>query len=174
MLKKRTSKNILIGNNIWRKNMKIFKKILFWSWLVVWATIPMLMGAFVALALIIAGKKPRIHYNMLTFEIGYNWGGFSCGFVKLVSVNPSEHLSVHEWGHAAQMVILGNFSLLLVMLPSVIRYWHRKWIQKHWREKHKILPPYDSIWFEGTASQLGYKYLLGRKYIWKRKNGSIV
>ena len=47
----------------------------------------------------------------------------------------------------------------VISIPSAIRYHHRKQIRKKDPEKAKELPDYDSIWFEGQATEWGKKYV---------------
>ena len=116
-----------------------------------WGLLLTLAGAIVALFLIIIGKKPKQHGGCWYFNIGKNWGGLELGLFFLTDQNDSTHTKNHEYGHSLQNAVLGPFMILLVSIPSAIRYWIFVF-----REKHgKLNPPYDSIWFEGQATRLG-------------------
>ena len=90
------------------------------------------------------------------YEIGKTrWGGLDLGHVTLTNPDPSIHTLNHEFGHTLQNIVFGPFFIFIVWLPSAIRYNVRN-IQKKFG---KQLPPYDSIWFEGSATRLGDKYI---------------
>lgn len=63
------------------------------------------------------------------------------------------HTISHEHGHAVQNCVFGVFMPILVTIPSVIRYWYREYVRntKGW----EYLKPYDSIWFEAQATNIG-------------------
>ena len=80
----------------------------------------------------------------------YGWG-FSVGMVFFTYTSePSRRLMDHEYGHTVQNAIFGPFMLFLVYIPSAIRFWYRRIF--------KIKTPYDSIWFEYTATNIGEFY----------------
>ena len=58
----------------------------------------------------------------------------------------------HEYGHSLQNCILGPFMLIVVNLPSTVRYWYRRIAMSLGKAPKK---PYDSIWFEGQATKWG-------------------
>lgn len=117
-----------------------------------------LLGAVIALVMIVTGHKPkRFHYNIY-FEIGSGWGGSEFGAFMLVNKNPSQHLLQHEAGHGLQNLMLGFIMPFLVCIPSAIRYWYRKIVVKTGKKRSSELPAYDSVWFEGWATHLGEKY----------------
>ena len=127
------------------------KNILFWFIQLTWGVLDNLIGSLIYLVLR-PFKKPKRFNKMLYFELGKNWGGFNCGFVAVVNENPSEYLLKHEHGHFYQTLIFGPFEIL-IQLASAIRYWYRELTPN---KNHK---PYDSIWFEGQDTKLGYKYI---------------
>ena len=93
--------------------------------------------------------------NAFTIELKQKINlGFSIGPVIVVGNGYTSILS-HEYGHTIQNMILGPFAIILVYIPSVLRFWVR---EKQFKEGYS-LPPYDSVWFEGTATKLGSKYL---------------
>lgn len=109
-------------------------------------------GFLVFLVLRISGRHFKRHGGMWYTNIGKSWGGASIGLIFLTDEWDSPHVKNHEYGHSLQNALFGPLTLLLVTIPSVIRYW---WFT--YREKtHKPLPAYDSIWFEGTATKWGY------------------
>lgn len=136
--------------------MKTFKTIIFWFLSLTWGLPMTLMGAVVALALLITGHKPKRFHHSIYFEVGENWGGFEAGGFFFTDKTPSLHTKQHESGHGLQNIVLGPLMPFVVSIPSAIRYWYRRIKQK--RNPSVILPPYDSIWFEGQATRLGEKY----------------
>jgi hypothetical protein len=116
-----------------------------------------LIGLLVEVFLKIFGFEYENYGPCRAYKIGNNWGGFELGHVIIVNNNPSEHILNHEFGHSIQNAILGPFYLIVIWIPSMIRYQYRR-LQKR-IDKNKELPPYDSIWFEGSATELGYKYI---------------
>ena len=89
---------------------------------------------------------------------GDNWGGLSLGTNFILADNMGDewthHTKEHECGHTFQNAILGPFAIFLVFIPSFIRYWYQSIRMK----KGKTNKPYDSIWFEGSASTIGNYY----------------
>jgi hypothetical protein len=63
----------------------------------------------------------------------------------------------HECGHGLQNIMFGPLFIFIIFIPSCIRYWYRELRY----ERKGIMPPtsYDSIWFEGWATELGKKYV---------------
>lgn len=131
---------------------KVMYYIISWTW-----GLPMtLMGAVVALILLVTGHKPQHFYYNTYFEVGEHWGGLEAGMFFFKEKNKSLHIKQHEAGHGIQNLILGPFMPIIVSIPSAIRYWYR--IIKVRHNPNCVLPPYDSMWFEGWATKLGEKY----------------
>ena len=120
-----------------------------------WGSIMTVIGVIVALTLIIAGHKPKRWGNCICFNIGHNWGGVSFGPVMIVDDRDSEFTKWHEHGHAIQSCILGPLFPFVIGIPSVVRWWYRRWLIMSERRKANELPDYDSIWFESDANFLG-------------------
>lgn len=132
--------------------MKI-NKTLYYILNLTWGLPLTFIGLIVSLVLLICGFKPKKHAGCWYFEIGKNWGGFELGLCFVKDDSNSEHIKNHEFGHGIQNALYGPFGLIFVNIPSVIRYWYR-----HFRaKKHLPNPPYDSIWFEGQATEWGTK-----------------
>ena len=126
-------------------------RLLSWTW-----GLPLtLAGAIVSAVLRLLGHRPRKWGWTTCFVVGKNWGGLSLGPVTLAS-SPSEDLLRHEFGHSVQNCRLGPFYLLVILLPSALRYWYRRWAVR--AGKGRSLSPYRSIWFEAQADRLGQKY----------------
>jgi len=137
--------------------MKI-NKVLFWTIQILWNPIENLLGVFLFLLMIMLGKKPIRYHQAIRFEIGKNYGGFNFAWCIVTNEKPSQHLLKHEHGHFIQGMFFGTFEIL-IQLMSIIRYWYRIIVVKLKLKKSSDLPPYESIWFEKQATDLGYKYL---------------
>ena len=87
--------------------------------------------------------RKAIWINIPTNNWGVNLGMFLIG--------PRETVA-HEYGHSIQNLIFGPFMIIIVAIPSAIRFWYRRIIIK----LNKTLKTrYDDIWFEGSATKLG-------------------
>ena len=116
-----------------------------------WGIVNTILGLFVALSLIIAGKRPKIRNGCFFFEVGHGWGAFSLGITIVTGEKPRDFILLyHEYGHSVQNAIFGVFTLFIVTLPSLIRAVYRKALH--------IYDGYYDIWFEAQASSLGEKY----------------
>lgn len=139
-------------------NWSEFLKKHVWLWYVLnltWGLPMTLFGALISLGLLISGHKPRKFMNVIEFDFGNNWGGLEGGIFIFVANNMGDewtlHTRCHEYGHSFQNALFGPFTIFLISIPSVIRYWVRKFQSK----KGKQLPSYDEIWFEGSATDIG-------------------
>lgn len=65
-----------------------------------------------------------------------------------------ESSAPHEMGHGIQNMMFGLLMPFIVSIPSAVRFWIREYKSK----KGEVLPPYDSVWFEHTATVWGHKY----------------
>lgn len=134
--------------------MKITKK-LFYFLSFTWGALETLSGLLVGLIMLLTGHKPHKWGWCWYFELGKkDWGGAEWGLVFLKDKSNSTYLKNHEFGHALQNCILGPFMILLVNLPSTIRYWARRIGEKF---GYKPKNDYDDIWFEGSATRMGTK-----------------
>ena len=79
------------------------------------------------------------------------WGGFEAGCCFVRDLKSSESVNRHEFGHSFQNAILGPFMILLVSIPSAIRYWYQAIREKKGKENK----PYDSFWAEDSATTCG-------------------
>lgn len=137
----------------------IIKQFLYTIWLCIWNFIPTTIGAFSWLICRFIGYETKFYKGAIVtivknkkFNAGLNLGLFI--FIS----EGAENLLPHEWGHSIQGCILGPLWIFLVGIPSTVRFWYREFIRKYNYDKYKILPPYDSIWFEKTATLIGNKY----------------
>lgn len=117
-----------------------------------------LLGVVIAIPLLILGYRPKQNMYGWYFEIGEDLGGVNFGFISIVAQNPSSYILQHEFGHSIQNCIFGIYFLPLVAIPSMLRYWYRRYLVTVKKVSYLDLPPYDSIWFEGQATLLGEKY----------------
>lgn len=119
-----------------------------------WGLPTTLAGCLTAGALRATGKKPKRFGWCWYFEVGSHWGGCSMGPFFFKQKERSRHILLHESGHAIQNCYYGFLMPFLVSVPSSVRYRvHRRKIRKG-----RPVPPYDGIWFEKQATQLGRLY----------------
>lgn len=64
--------------------------------------------------------------------------------------DPLNSFMGHEAGHGLQNIIFGPFQIILVSIPSAIRFWYRE--LKYYRKGKTPPTDYDSVWFEGMAT----------------------
>jgi len=126
----------------------------YWLLQLTWGLPLNLIGAFIALILLLGGKKPKRFGYAVYFELGDHWGGLNLGGFFLVQKNADKRLKSHEYGHSFQTLLLGPLMIFLVTIPSAVRYHYRSYL----RAKGHSLPPYDAFWCEGWATRLGVKY----------------
>lgn len=129
----------------------------FWLFSYTWGIIVTLIGTIVFAGLCALGYKPQRNIYGYAIEIGEGWGGLEMGPFCLVSKNPSQHTLNHEFGHGIQNCCFGPF-MIFISLASAVRYWYREYLVRVKKKSYSDLPPYDSIWFEGSATQIGNLY----------------
>jgi hypothetical protein len=113
-----------------------------------------IIGGLFALVMLCIGKKPKKHGWNYYYEFDVNWG-LELGIFFIAPKNASEHLKNHELGHSLQNIYYGIFTIGVISIPSAVRFWVRK-IQSKMGKK---LPPYDSAWFEGSATSSGNLFM---------------
>lgn len=118
-----------------------------------------LIGCITALVFVLCGHRPHKWGYCFCFELGKNWGGMNLGIFFFCGKGSKPTLKNHEHGHAVQNCYLGPFMIPLVALPSRIRSRYRNYLITKKYIDPKTLPPYDSIWFEGSATRLGNEIL---------------
>lgn len=132
------------------------QKLIFYVLSLTWGLPLTLVGLVTAAVLMCFGYKPKKWGGCWYFEIGKNWGGVELGLIFLKDQTDSVHTKNHEFGHAIQNCVFGPFMIFIVAIPSAIRYWYRR--LQHMRGI-TINTAYDDIWFEGSATRLGTKYI---------------
>jgi hypothetical protein len=103
-----------------------------------------------AFLIIFKKKKPKKFYNHYYIPMDGNWG-LELGMFFLSDKTEDEYILHHEAGHGLQNIVFGPFALF-IWIASAVRFNYRN------LTKNKKHPPYDSIWFEGQATEWGYKY----------------
>lgn len=138
-------------------------EVLYWCLSCTWGIIMTLVGVVVLpISLMLGGKLRRNGFGIIV-EIGGNRGGVSlgpialCGNYSSTSESWFEHTRKHEFGHSLQNCVFGPFFIFLVAIPSACRYWYQNIQLK--RGKKFDSTWYDSIWFEGTATSFGTKFI---------------
>lgn len=103
-----------------------------------------------------------MYRNAIDIELPYNCGGMSLGMFIFRGKNTNSILP-HEYGHSIQNLKWGSLFIFVIGLPSLIRFCYRNYYYKNiYPNTRKSLPPYDSIWFEGQATQLGNDAVNGK------------
>ena len=121
-----------------------------------WGLPQTLLGLFVYI------KYRNCNHYKYECSIATFWnrrGGISLGAFIFAR---DERLLAHEYGHCIQSLILGPFYLLLVGIPSYIWCNHPYFRNK----RHENNIPYESLYCERWATNIGRKYSLQEK-IWK-------
>lgn len=125
------------------------------SW--TWGVIMSLIGVIVVSTIVTIGKKEIQKHGLCYYvEVGKGWGGLELGMFFICSEGSSESTKSHEFGHGLQNCILGPFMPFVVCIPSAVRYWYRR-IRSACGKVNTT--PYDAIWFEGSATELGTQYM---------------
>jgi hypothetical protein len=137
--------------------MKKFNK-LYYALTFTWGLLPNILGSFVALFFKYALKAEITQrYGRWIFIAGDAWGGLSLGNFIFMSKSAAKGPSTlrHEIGHSLQNIILGPLFLFVIGIPSAARYWYR---ETPFYKNSSNKTDYDSIWFEGQATEWGNMY----------------
>lgn len=118
-----------------------------------WGLLWTVVGYLVSFIFIISGYKPISYNHIYYFEIGHYWGGLEFGTCFIRDDTSSDVVTKHEFGHTVQNCILGPLFVFLVVIPSASRYWYQTIAMKH--GKKFTADWYDSVWFEGSATEIG-------------------
>lgn len=125
-----------------------------------WGILGTLAGVIEMLVVLLLPKKKSFgRFNGFPYVMfGSNWGGLEGVLWFFVADDMGDewtfHTKEHETGHSFQNAIYGPFAIFLIFIPSFIRYWIR--MATHSSSE------YDSVWFEGSATDLGTEYYLYR------------
>lgn len=92
--------------------------------------------------------------------------GLSLGIFLFIDKDADEFLKQHEYGHSIQNLIFGEFFLLLIGIPSLIRCWYYNLIINKLKLYTKEKYNYYSIWFERDASTLGKRAIEDKAWDW--------
>lgn len=134
------------------------KKITYYILSFTWGLPLTLIGLIGGAAFLLMGYKPKKWLYGYYFEVGKNWGGFNAGPIFFCCKDNSKSLKNHEFGHSLQNCHYGVFTIFIVCIPSVIRYWYRE-IRTFRGLENKT--DYDAIWFEGQATRWGERFYSG-------------
>ena len=105
------------------------KKILYvgyWMLQCTWGIIMTLIGAAVALILLMTGHKPQTMGPNVFFKVGSHWGGINLGPFFFCCEDSDDQVLYHEAGHGLQNLIWGPLMPFVISIPSAFRYWLRK------------------------------------------------
>ena len=139
-----------------------FNKFWYWLFSCTWGLLNTLIGLICMICVLPFTRNIHFYAGAIVTFIDYSYGSFNFGPFLFIYKNcnnwPVEYRRIHEheYGHSIQTFYFGPLQLFLVDIPSIVRFWHRKWIETH--KKNYYLPPYDAAWFEHMATSLGAKY----------------
>lgn len=102
---------------------KFLSYFVYWLIQCTWGLPMTLIGAIIALGLLISGHKPKHLGPTVYFEVGENWGGAELGGFFLCDKHSPLETKYHECGHSLQNMIWGPLMPFVVCLPSAARYW---------------------------------------------------
>ncbi len=138
-------------------NFIVKHKPLFYLLQFTWGLAINFIGFIVFCILLITKHKANKFGPNVYMTVGKSWGGLSLGIFFFVGKEDNiVHTKCHESGHSLQNIMFGPLFIFLVCIPSAIRYWYRE--LKYYRKDLEPKTKYDDIWFEGQATNLGYKY----------------
>lgn len=112
-------------------------------------------GLVVAFVMFCFRRLPYQYGWGYCYELPVNFG-LELGIFFIAPIGGSEHLKEHEFGHGIQNIYFGPFTIGMVSIPSVTRYWLRE-LKKHLGKE--LTTAYDDIWFEGQASKSGHEFM---------------
>ena len=104
---------------------KFFKYFGYWLLQCTWGLPMNLIGAIVALVLLITGHKPKTLGPNVYFEVGEYWGGLELGGFFICCKQSDMDTKYHEAGHGIQNIIWGPLFPFVIWMPSALRYWLR-------------------------------------------------
>lgn len=102
---------------------KFLSYFVYWLIQCTWGLPMTLIGAIIALGLLISGHRPKHLGPTVYFEVGENWGGVELGGFFLCDKHSPLETKYHECGHSLQNMIWGPLMPFVVCLPSAARYW---------------------------------------------------
>lgn len=143
--------------------MKVLAKnlVVFYILSFTWGFVASFIGLLMLLPLIFMKRVHRVNgrlYGILPRAFGVGLGfGVGCFFFISYDCENDLRIYSHEMGHGLQNVIFGPLMLLVVNIPSAIRFWYREF--KYYRKGKFPTTLYDDIWFEWQASEFGAKYI---------------
>lgn len=126
-----------------------------------WGLLGTLVGYLLLLILLPFGNVRSFNGALYLEFKSYKPWGFSVGTVFFVGKqekrNPFKSGTIirHEYGHTVQNAMFGPLMIFLVMIPSFVRYWYRRFLYSIKKQPKRT---YDDVWFEGTATQIGINY----------------
>lgn len=122
-----------------------------------------IIGLLISFILLLCRREPIKYYWIYYFKLFKYWGGVSLGLMFIKDKQSKlEYIGLHEFGHTFQNALLGPLFIFIVGLPSFIRYTY----QNHCYKKGKSYKDYNAIWFEGSATKIGYEF---KKYYDSKK-----
>lgn len=126
--------------------------VIYWILICTWGSLWTIIGGLIWLCLLPFAKETGRFGRSRYMIFGGNWGGLSTGCFMMIGrcyAEWEEHTKHHEMGHMYQLALLGPLHIFMIEIPSAIRYWYRRLSKNNQKD-------YDAIWFEGSATDIGY------------------
>lgn len=129
-----------------------------------WGIVATIIGYIVFIFLFLCGSIYTVDwkYNGKRFWIFNRNRDYSFSIGTFVVLGEMDESSLqHEIGHSMQNAMFGPFAIILVYIPSCVRFWFRRFVSDILHKKLK--KGYYDIWFESQANTLGKKWFFHTK-----------
>ena len=157
------------------KQKRALQAVVYWLIHAIWAFPTFVIGLLVALVMLLSWHRPYIFGFDVYFKVSFIRGaGSEFGPFFVISDDCENNLQMkcHEHGHGIQALWWGPLTLLVISIPSLLRFWGRRIKEASMSKKLALLkitreqynswrqnyPDYDDVWFEGQATRLGLRY----------------
>lgn len=147
-------------------NKKMTRRVLFYVSMFTWGLPYTIIGAIIfAFSYLFLAKRVnkivivegRIVAYVDKLPGAISLGLFVMGETRLLTHYPN--ILRHELGHTVQAAMFGGILfIILIAIPSFIRAAMFGWLEARHLKKYGEKLEYDSIWFEGQATEFGDLY----------------
>lgn len=139
--------------------------VLFYILSLTWGLLQTIIGMLVFLFFFIFMHR-KTHYAFVAGRIAIvtdgSFGGASLGLFYVISKHYSTQTHAHELGHSLQNILWGPLFPFVIGIPSFTRALFWDVISNKHKARTGLVLQYDDAWFEGQATQLGYKYFYNK------------
>lgn len=122
--------------------------IILYALLTLWTLPQSVLGALCFIIQKIRGKRHEHYSGWAPVWVRTDTFCFSLGLFVFTPENATPSVKMHENGHSIQSAMLGPLYLLAVGIPSVCRFWYKRWASKSYVWYHSGYP-------ENWADRLG-------------------